>query len=397
MSDSKGLDAKITTLLKFFDEVNSITFTGESYFIPKNEETILGKYGIPFEPLGESLQIQIKKFFSPTLVKYAPILNSEIKPDDINNEFLVVDAVKKTIIKVTRNSELSIFGNKDTNLLLYIRNILAYYRLYNFLKDKEFGDYHNDADNQIVIYSSAKGIYRITYETIPTIEQIEDISAKVDEMIKYANPLEIRPFFKSAIFTITNSIGIIPINKILEKSLEITLEARRDYDLVLKKFDFETFKNSLYKEKERYFTNIREIISKIFGQAVGIPVSISAAVFATYKVSDDTLMLLLVMLSFMIYVFFYVKIQLIYKKDIKEIENDFNNDFSIIISLSGLPPEIVQKEKQKIENKISSTIKMLHYLISTVIFLGILVGLYILYEIAISETFCFIRTIMDSF
>lgn len=396
MNDSNELEAKITSLLKFFEEAKAITFKDGGYFVPRNEEHLLTTFDIPNEPDGESLKVLIKKFLSPSRTTLAPILNSEVKPDDLNNDFLVVDALKKTIIKITGGRDLNIFGNTNASLLLYTRNILAYYRLYNFLKDKEFGDYHNDADNQIVIYSSAKGIYKITYPTIPVIDQTEDITAKVDEFIRYATPLEIKPFLKAAIFTITNT-GIIPINAIADKALEITLEARRDYDLVLKKFDFETFKNSLYKEKEKYFTNIREIIGKIFSQAVGIPISISAAVFATYKVSDDTLMLFLVLLSFLVYVFFYVKIQLIYKKDIKEIEADFNTDFEIIISSSGLPPDIVEKEKKKIKAKISSSLKMLNYLIGTVVLLGLFVGIYIFYEVGASEAFCFIKTILKCF
>ncbi len=93
-----------------------------------------------------------------------------------------------------------------------------------------------------------------------------------------------------------------------------------------------SYKDSLYKEKEKYFLSIREIINKIFSQAVGIPISISATVFASYKVSDDNLMLLIVLLTFFIYVVFYIKIQLIYRADIGELKNDFTKDFDVIKS-----------------------------------------------------------------
>jgi len=88
---------------------------------------------------------------------------------------------------------------------------------------------------------------------------------------------------------------------------------------------------------------------------------------------------------------------LVYKADIKEIETDFNSDFDIIISKSGLQPSIINKEKEKIKTKFSSSLIMLNYLIGTVIFLGFLVCLFIYYEIGKSEAYCLLKLIVKLF
>lgn len=377
---------KIVSFISFLDEVKNIDFSDGYYTIPQSEQTTLTKFNIEGEPYGDTVRLQLKRFFPGFAVKYSPVLNNDLKADEINSVFLVVDAIKKSVI-LFENNKYEQFGVLDKVLQIHVNNIVSYFRLFNFLKSTDFCDYFNSANNQIVVYSSAKGVYKINYDTIPVIPNDSDIENNISEFIKTANPVELRPFFKTSIFAFTNGTGFIKLNDLIKNSVEIVFSAKRDHDLVLKQFDFEKFRDSLYREKEKYFTNIREIINKIFSQAVGIPISISAAVFATYKVSDDPLMLFLVMLSFVVYVFFYVKIQLVYKSDIKEIQTDFNKDFDIIISKSGLQTDVIVKEREKIKRKISSSLEMLNYLIGTVIILGLLVCLYISYEIGKSETF----------
>ncbi|HET9057855.1 MAG TPA: hypothetical protein VFN30_13500 [Chitinophagaceae bacterium] len=364
--------------------------------MPQSERPTLSKFKVEGELYDANIRLQLKKYFSETSTKYSQLLNSELKSEEINSDFLVVDGVKKSVV-LFENGIFEQFGNADEEVLVFVKNTVFYFKLFNFLKSKDFCDYFNSANNQIIVYSSAKGVYKINYETIPEIPKDRDIEKDIAEFIKNASPIELRPYFKSSIFSFTDGKGFIKLNHLINNSSEIIFSALRDHDLVLKQFDFENFRNSLYKEKGKYFANIREIINKIFSQAVGIPVSISAAVFATYKVSNDTLMLFLVMLSFIVYVIFYVKIQCVYRAEIKEIETDFNNDFNIIASKSGLQPDIINKENVKIKNKISSSLTILNWLIGIVIFLGLLVCIYIYYEIEKSETFCLLKLILKIF
>lgn len=380
---------KIASFISFTNEVKGIDFSDGYFTVPRTEQEILAKFEVEGETYGSTIRLHLKRFFLNANVKYSQLLNSEIKANDVNSDFLVIDAEKKTAI-LFKNGLYEQFGINDSALFSYLKNVVAYFKLFNFLKEKDFCDYFNSANNQIIIYSSAKGVYKINYETIPTISTDTDIEKDIEVFLKNADPTELRPYFKSSIFAFTNGTGFINLNDLIKNLVQIIFAAKRDHDLVLKAFDFANFKDSLYKEKEKYFTNIREIINKIFSQAVGIPVSISAAVFATYKVSDDSFMLLLVLASFIVYVCFYVKIQSIYKADLKELQSDFNLDFDIIILQSGLPIDLINKEKAKIKSKINSSLSMVNFLILLVVALGLMVTVYILYEISHFETICLI-------
>lgn len=352
--------------------------------------------GITTEDIGNSLIIKPKSFITKNLIFYDEYKRT-FESNFINEEFAILKTNGEYCFHESDSSDLYFNNIASEDFIKSCSNIFHYYKLYNFLKSNEFADHHNSANTEIVIYSSAKGIFKIKYNSLPELNFRDNISNKVEQLFQNASPVQIRSFFKNSLFTFSNGTGIIYIDEIIDKANDIITATIRDFELISKQFDFDKFRDSLYKEKEKYFNNIREIISKIFGQAIGIPISISAAVFATYKVSDDTLMLILVMLSFIIYVAFYLKIQLVYKSDIQEIEKEFNSDFEIIILKSGLPQDLIKKEKQKIERKISSSISMVNYLIAIVSGLGLLVCSYFIYEISKSETICLIKMIFKIF
>ncbi len=96
-------------------------------------------------------------------------------------------------------------------------------------------------------------------------------------------------------------------------------------------------------------------------------------------------MLIIVWLSYIIYTGFYIKIQWVYRSDLKEIQNDFDSDFEIIKTKSGLAEDMIEKERSKIQRKLSISLSMIHWLIVIVALLGCIVSCYILYEITLLE------------
>jgi hypothetical protein len=136
-------------------------------------------------------------------------------------------------------------------------------------------------------------------------------------------------------------------------SLEtITREADNNLQLYLRNFSFEHLKNSLQKEKDNYFSSLRDILGKNLSQIVAIPVSFAASVFATYKV-NDIFILVIILVAFLLYSIFTRYLQSLYLKDVKEIEDSFNRDFTIIAQKSGLAATDINVEKLKIERRIS--------------------------------------------
>lgn len=391
------LTEKLNIVSEIFKTHQSLITCDANKFIAKGDFTSLKKLcadkGISSDESGVTLSLKIKSFIGTTLICFQQI-ETYFENNFVDEEFAILNSNGDYCRNELQSLKLTFNENASCDFKTYCTNIFYYFKLYNFLKSEDFADHHNDANSEIVIYSSAKGIFKIHYTPIPTVEKTKDISQSVLKLIEIATPIQLRLFFKNALFTFSSGTGVISISEILEKSQDIISATKRDFELVSKQFDFDKFRDSLYKEKEKYFANIRDIVNKIFSQAIGIPVSISATVFATYKVSDDTLMLMIVWLSFILYAIFYVKIQLVYRADIKELDTDFKNDFGIIKTKSGLPEDLIQGEKTKIESKILSSITMIDLLICVVIGLGILVSWYIFYEVGKSETFCLIKWIL---
>jgi len=349
--------------------------------------------GIETDRTGTELSLKLKSFLGCELVSFHQI-ETYFEYSFIDSEFIIIDCSGVYCYHDGNDKELIFSINVSEKFKTTCTNLFHYFRLYNFLKSDQFSDHHNDANLEIVIYSSANGIFKLKYANPPTIDTTKDISKLVSKLIETVSQVLLRNFFKNALFTFSSGRGYLTLNDVINNSSEIIETTNRDYDLAAKQFDFEKFRNSLYKEKDKYFYNIREIVNKIFGQAVGIPISISATVFATYKVSDDIAMLLIVLFAFILYVIFYIKIQCIYKADIEELNSDFEMDFKMITSDSGLSKDVIDKEKGKVKRKIEKSISMIDWLIIITTGLGSLVIFYVIYQIAKSEVIHFFDLII---
>jgi len=361
-----------------------------------NIELEFNKKGIDFELEDNFLRLKLNNFLSPNFILFNNIYK-KFEPNYVITEFSVLNITGEYCYHEANNNSLCFSSNPSILFVNVCQNLFSYYELYNFLKSDKFSDYHNFANREIVIYNSAKGIFKIKYESIPSLDQNTSIKKLTEELISISSKLEFNLFVKNSIITLSGGKDSIQLSEIIKNSEDIVSIANRDYALTSKQFDFEKFRDSLYKEKEKYFSSVREIINKIFSQAVGIPVSISAVVYTSYKASDDPIVLFLVMFSFIAYVVFYIRIQIFYREDLSEIKKDFESDFAIITLKSGLAPEIIDKEKTKIQTKIKSSLSMVNYLIYFVVGLGSLVCFYILYILSKSAFYLIICSIFKLF
>ena len=139
-------------------------------------------------------------------------------------------------------------------------------------------------------------------------------------------------------------------------------------------------KSELLKQKEEYFASIRDLISKIFTQSISLPISISISAFATYEVSNPFI-LMLILIAFLVYSSLYVFYQWSLLKDLKEIEIDFESDFKIIEEKSGFSSELVEGEKGKVKNRISTAFATIYFMIFVIVSLTFLVVLYIVNQL----------------
>jgi hypothetical protein len=111
------------------------------------------------------------------------------------------------------------------------------------LKSNNFSDHHNDANYEIIIYNQTTGIFKIKYEQINSKKFDFNIEPIVNNLIEIASPVELKSFFKNALFEISSSKISIHINEIISQAKDIIELSKRNYDLVSKQFDFDKFKN----------------------------------------------------------------------------------------------------------------------------------------------------------
>jgi hypothetical protein len=344
------------------------------------------------EDEGSRLLLNFKETFNLNIIPYNNLKYFEI--DYLETGFIILD--KNGDYCISENQSLIKF-NESVNDKFKNRcnNLVAYYKLWLYITSDKFADHHNELQQEIVLFSSVNGIFKIKYDFVPELTDELDYTNSIINLIENLNILELHQYFKNTFFTFSNGI-IVSLNQIFLNANDIVAISKRAYELVSKQFNFEKFKNSLYKEKEKYFFDVREIINKIFAQAIGIPVSISATLFATYKTSDDSIVLFLILFTFMLYVFFYIRIQLIYRSDLKEIESDFKRDFEIIKSNSGLDENTINYERLKIKRKIENSIKITNWLLFSVSTLAFFLVLFIYHQIFKSEKDCLINLIIST-
>jgi hypothetical protein len=259
----------------------------------------------------------------------------------------------------------------DHGLETEINNLFRYYKLCTFLESDTFCDHYNTIREEYVFYSSSQGVIRIHYTTVAPRIKIADYSNGLDSLIGLLGDHHYKIYFVNSLFQIAQGKPVIELADLLAIADHLVAIIRRDYELALKQFDFEKFKDRLLKEKEKYFASIREILSKVFSQLIGIPISISATAFATYRVQHETITLVMILVGFLFYIIYYVKIQSIYRKDILDLQVDFEKDFEIIKTKSGLPADIIEQENNKVRRKLTQTKSMITFLICGILVLGV--------------------------
>lgn len=369
-----NIKEKIDNVISCLQKTDGLVFDGDRFVVPARHKEVFAAANIQFEEFGSDLRLQLKAYFQPDSIMYGPILNSEITADEIDRDFVAFDLSGGFVYFKAAGIQFETVGTTSPEFVKQVRNTVSYFKFFAYLKSSEFSDYFNAANNEIVIYNSSNGVQRITFETIPNIDSIfvsTEIATR--KLLEFAKPLEFRFFFQNAAFILGGNTGVTRLIDIINEYVKVISIAQRDYQIVSKKFDFDKFQDALIKEKVKYFNSIRDVVSKVAGQSVGIPISIGAAVFTSYKVSGDLPLLTLLLITFIIYVVFYWRFQNFYQHDIKEVRRDFNRDFDKIKADSGLPPASVETERKAIVGRLDKTDSMIRWLKITVIGLSVVV------------------------
>lgn len=296
------------------------------------------------------LQINLDGLLDDTIVYY-----NEAEFVRLNDDSDINSIEKDIAILYNRNDKLLIFkksGNNSTENY-FILNQIAYKHFVKLLKSNLFADDYNNISNQLFLYSLDKGVYKIK---IPSPAPILDDKSNFYELV---NLFSIKYKSTDFILHFKNQLYNLPViaeNKRVEYIVSVLSElihdADMEYQLFSKRFSFKKLRTELRQEKETYFKSLTEVLSKITTQIISVPISISAAVLASYK--SEGWLQILILIVFWGYTFFVLKIHGMYLNDINDLERTLGKDFEIINRESGYNKGEIDLEQKSIQTKIDN-------------------------------------------
>ena len=248
------------------------------------------------------------------------------------------------------------------------------------MKSKTFSDDYNDISRQILLYSIDKGVYKIDLPILdPILDDSKDFYYFVDLFLIKCQSIDFILHFKNQLYNLPIIAEENKIQYIISVLSELINKADMEYQLFSKKFSFKKLRTELRQEKEIYFKSLTEVISKITTQIISVPISISAALLASYK--SDGWLQVLILIVFWGYIIFVLKIHDLYKNDVSDLEYTLNKDFDIINRDSGFGEQEIQKEKGSIQKRIDNIKNIISYFKISFISIAVVLSLYIIWKL----------------
>jgi len=224
-----------------------------------------------------------------------------------------------------------------------INNNHLYFELLIFLKRQEhqegkifyFVDYFS-WDSRIIVFTTLKkeGKLSISFAT-GGLELPDDIYLKESlERLQHAFGDSSRNFPKFIKSELIVQLFKYHVNdrmlKFLEEFVAILNIAEQNFEIFLHDLSLENLKKDFIEHKNKYFTQSREILSKLTNQIIGLPITIAASVFSTYKISDSPSTLVIILFVFSLYAIFSIFLLKLQKEDIRDLRSTFLKDYDYI-------------------------------------------------------------------
>ncbi|GEM_PF-5890202 len=229
----------------------------------------------------------------------------------------------------------------DTYFL--ISNNHLYFELLNFLKTQEhqedkifyFVDYFNwDSRNIVFTTLKKEGKLSINFPAGGMDLRTNVHLNESLERFKLAFGDSNRNFPKFIKNELIGQLSKYHVNdrmqKLLEEFVGILNIAEQNFEIYLHDLSLENLKKDFIDHKNKYFNQSREILSKLTNQVIGLPITIAAAVFSTYKVSDSPSTLIIILFVFCLYAIYSVFLLKLQKEDVRDLRRMFEKDYDYI-------------------------------------------------------------------
>lgn len=247
---------------------------------------------------------------------------------------------KDQVIYLPKEDKAYNFDNKEICAHI-VSNNNYYFSLLEFLKTQEhqgnsafyFVDYFN-LDTRHIVFTSLKRDGKIEIP-LPSagIDLNEDVNLGYAlREFKLAFQENNKHFPKFIKIELINELSKVSkaerVDYLLRKLDDIMYVASQNFEIYLHDLSLENLRQDFIEHKNKYFLLLRESLSKLTNQIIGLPIIISASVVGVYKISDSPITIFLIASVFIFYIFYTVYLLKLQREDIVDLKNTFVTDFN---------------------------------------------------------------------
>jgi len=225
---------------------------------------------------------------------------------------------------------------------------------------REISNYFDEGTHTCILFTSNKGVVKIALGDTDLTKVVDhrlllDRISRFEEEIKDTRKLD---FIKSAIIDHVEHSEERDITTLLSRLSNIIEDSIRNHQLYMEEFTFEKFKTQWDKEREFYFQKIREILQKVSSMTANLPIALIAFVISSNDKITKHSIEVVFFLVFLTYVGVSLWVQILNRKDIKQLDNDLENDAREIEAKCSETFESIKDDFNIMRDKAHSILKI---------------------------------------
>lgn len=335
---------------------------GEFVVLPFNEhrqeiESYLLDSKVRYEVIGNTEALISLRQFPGVFYDCDHFLRESIDEDIFNSDIGIIFYTSDNFLYYEASTSKSYVGTNVDTTNCFIQNTYYYLKFFNYFESLGISEYTSSTNHEFILVDPEKGKFLLGYPVVPPVfperVRLEDKYKKFEG----ANPAqEFRLLLKRQIIdSVSRYEHDQKFPKLAENIDTVLRDTENNYEMFLRKFNFEELKKNFRKERDEYFENIRNIVDRLLGKVVSIPISVSATVITIYNLKDDPnlLIITIVSIAYIIYSIFTSFLMRLLHIDSYDVKQDLNNDLQIIEKASNIPSDILRKEASKVYKKIA--------------------------------------------
>jgi len=203
----------------------------------------------------------------------------------------------------------------------------------------------------------------------PLFDSSQDLNMQIDRFKDCFNDenKSLLKFLKSAtIATASNFPAEQRLKMLIESLHEVVEKARINFEVYLNNLSIDKIKKDYDEVKSKYFDSLSDILSKLSNKIIGLPIGISATLFAVEKIKDSNFFLLL-LLGATIVTSIYISLLLqMHFKDLNYISKIFHYDYNTLLENNFFFKYPDEKNLfEEIKKRITDRIKFLKTIIES--------------------------------